>query len=45
MAKGQKRKSREIRKPKADKLPTVAAPSTFLAKAMVSSSTAVKKKS
>ena len=44
MAKGQKRKSRETRKPKADKPAAVAAPTTLLAKAMVSSNTAVKRK-
>jgi len=44
MAKGQKRNNRETRKPKAEKPAAVAAPTTLLAKAMVSSSNIVKRK-
>jgi len=44
MAKGQKRNNRETRKPKAGKPAAVAAPTTFLAKAMVSASNAVRQK-
>ena len=44
MAKGQKRNNRETRKPKAEKPTAVAAPTTLLAKAMVSSSNIVKRK-